>query len=421
MKLKLFYGWYIVFACLLVVAYNSSIFTYGWTAFMNPIAAAFGWSMTQLSLASTFRSLEQGVFNPFWGKAVDRWSPRKLMLFGVIATGLGSLLISRSTNLVMFYMGFLVMGIASSLVTNMVPTATIARWFRKDIGKANGLFYMGVGIGGVMVPVVTHLVDTIGWDKTLLYSSFGFLALGIPLSFVVRRRPEDYGMVPDGRIQEDNKKKPAPNYNFGTSVKQVIRTRAFWYLNVVIFFQTAVLGTVTLFAMPYLTSLGISRASAGVVVMAYTVVSLCGRMPMGMLSDVFRKKYIMALTLGLIGIGLLMFWFIGATSPFWLTIAFAVVYGIGISGIMPLRLPFLVEYFGSRNIGTIFGLAGISSTIASIASAPIAGWVFDTYHDYKPVWIFLVCFSIITVILMLAMPRVLKRTEAEPTAEAKAA
>src|SRR4030065_403433 len=108
MRSRLFYGWYIVFACLVVVAYNSSIYTYGWTAFVNPIAATFGWSMVQLSLASTFRSLEQGFFNPFWGRAVDRWSPRKLMIFGVITTGLGTIVISRTTNLAMFYLGFLV-------------------------------------------------------------------------------------------------------------------------------------------------------------------------------------------------------------------------------------------------------------------------------------------------------------------------
>lgn len=410
MKFKLFYGWYIVIACLIIVAYNSSIFTYGWTAFLNPIAATFGWSMAQLSLASTFRSLEQGVFNPFWGRAVDHWSPRKLMIFGVIATGLGSFVLSRTSSLITFYLGFLVMGVGSSLVTSMVPTATIARWFRKDIGKANGLFYMGVGIGGVMVPIVVHLIDAFGWQTTLLYGTVGFFVLGIPLSFTIRKKPEDYGLIPDGRKENiSGKKKSALDYNFSTSVKEAVKTRVFWYMNVVIFFQTAVLGTVTLFAIPYLTSLGISRSTAGVVVSLYTVVSLCGRMPIGILADFFRKTYVTAMTIFLLGVGLLLFWMFNSETPFWMFVLFALTYGIGISGIMPLRLPLLVEYYGRGNIGTIFGLSGIASTVAAVASAPLAGWVFDTYADYKPVWLFLLGFSVIAVILMLTIPRTLKK------------
>jgi MFS family permease len=416
MKFRLFYGWYIVIACLIVVAYYSSVFTYGWTAFLNPIAATFGWSMAQLSLASTFRSLEQGVFNPFWGRAVDRWSPRKLMIFGVIATGLGSLLLSRTNNLITFYLGFLVMGAGSSLVTSMVPTATMARWFRKDLGKANGLFYMGVGIGGVMVPAIIHLIDNYGWQNTLLFGSIGFFVLGIPLCLVIRKKPEDYGQVPDGRKEDTGgRKKNAVDYNFSTSVKEAVRTRVFWYMNVVIFFQTAVLGTVTLFAVPYLTSLGISRSTAGVVVSLYTIVSLCGRMPIGILGDIFRRTYVAAMTIILLGVGLFLFWMFNADTPFWMFVLFAVAYGIGISGIMPLRLPLLVEYYGRGNIGTIFGLSGIASTIAAVASAPLAGWIFDTYADYKPVWLFLVAFSIIAVLLMMTMPRVLKKTARPPS------
>ena len=189
MKLKLFYGWYIVVAGLVLAAYNSSIFGYGWTAFVNPIVATFGWSMAQLSLASSLRSMETGVFNPLWGLVVDRWSPRKLMLFGVISTALGIFCLSQTRNLAMYYAGFLIMGLGSSLVTGILPQTVIARWFRKDIGKASGLFYMGAGIGGVAVPLVVKIIDKLSWQTTLLYAAIGFLVLGIPLSFVFRSRP----------------------------------------------------------------------------------------------------------------------------------------------------------------------------------------------------------------------------------------
>ncbi len=205
MKPKLFYGWYIVIAGLLLAAYNGAIFNYGWTAFVNPIVATFGWSMAQLSLASSLRSLETGVFNPIWGIAADRWSPRKLMLLGVMGTALGIFCLSQTRNLAMYYGGFLIVGLASSLVVGVVPITVISRWFKRDIGKANGLFYMGVGIGGVLIPVLVKIIDKLSWQTTLLYAAIGFLVLGIPLSLVFRSRPEYYGLLPDGKAADTAK------------------------------------------------------------------------------------------------------------------------------------------------------------------------------------------------------------------------
>ena len=58
MKFKLFYGWYIVAGGLLLLIYNASVFAYGWSAFVNPIVSTFGWTMVQLSLASSLRGME---------------------------------------------------------------------------------------------------------------------------------------------------------------------------------------------------------------------------------------------------------------------------------------------------------------------------------------------------------------------------
>ena len=149
MKIKFFYGWYIVIAGLLLNIYNASLFAYGWSAFVNPIVATFGWTMVQLSLASSLRGVESGIFNPIFGWIVDRFSARKLMIIGLIVNAAGVFLLSQTKNLLMYYSGFLIMGIGSSMAMGILPAAVIARWFRKDLGKANGIFYMGNGIGGL--------------------------------------------------------------------------------------------------------------------------------------------------------------------------------------------------------------------------------------------------------------------------------
>lgn len=405
MKLKLFYGWYIVAASAVMSAYFSSFLVYGWTAFLGPIVTTFGWSMTELSLGSSLRTLESGVFNTVWGPVVDRWSPRKLMILGLTGTAAGILCLSQTRNLAMYYAGFLIIGLGSSLVTQMLPLTIISRWFRKDMGKANGIYYVGVAIGGVMVPVVVKIIDRFGWQPTLLYAAIGLLVLGIPLTFVIRSRPEEYGLLHDGREHlTNNGSRSFQLYDFGTSVKEVLKTRAFWHLGVVNLWQYSVYATVSLYAMPYLTGLGMDRSTAGLVISLYTLISIFSRIPMGTLSDVFRKSHVITLSAGMMCAGLLIFWLIGSESPFWLVLLFAIIYGLGLGGLSPLRAPILVEYFGTKNFATIFGITSLFGTIAQVSSQPLAGWIFDLYHDYKISWLILLAFAALGLIAIMTIP-----------------
>jgi MFS family permease len=419
---KLFYGWYIVVAGLVLSTYNGLVFGYGWSGFVSPILATFGWSMTQLSLASSFRSMETGVFNPLWGVAVDRWSPRWLMRFGVICTTSGVLCLSQTKNLLMYYGGFLIMGIGSSLVTGILPQTVIARWFRKDIGKATGLFYMGAGFGGVAVPLTVKIIDKFGWQTTLLYSAIGFFVLGMSMSFVFRSRPADYGLLPDGKAADgEDGSRLALTPEFGTSAKEALKMRAFWHLCVVTVFQNAAISTVNLYTIPYLTSLGMTRALASTVVSLFTLVSLFTRIPMGLLSDMFRKSHVMALSIGLQSTGIFLFWLLGGTSPFWLILLFAIAYGVGVSGVMPLRAPILSEYFGTKNFGSIFGLTSVFITLATIVSQPLAGRIYDTHHDFKMWWLIVVALGMLALLSILTIPAAKKgrgsvATEAAPEA-----
>lgn len=412
MKFKIFYGWYIVIAGLVLLTYNGLIFGYGWTAFVNPIVATFGWSMAQLSLASSLRSLETGVFNPLWGPVVDRWPPRKLMRFGLICTTLGTLCLGMTRNLVMYYGGFLITGLGSSLVTGILPQTVMARWFRKDIGKANGLFFIGGAISGVAVPLMVVIIDKLSWQTTLLYAAIGWAVIGVPASFVFRSRPQDYGLSPDGKAPDTEiGSRPIQSSDFGTSVKQALKMRAFWHLCVLTLFQHAAMSTMMLYAIPYLTDLGMDRPSASRVVMLYTLISAPSRIPAGMLSDIFKKSYVMAVSVVLMGAGLFVFWLIGGNSPFWLILLFAIVYGLGINGCNVLRAPILQEYFGIKNFGAIFGFTSIFITSATIISQPLAGWVYDTYHDYKIWWLALVFFAVLALIAILTIPRPQKKIE----------
>ncbi len=411
----LYYGWYIVLAGLVLTTYYSAVFTYGWTSFVTPILATFGWSVTQLSLAATLRGIESGVFTPLWGVAIDRWPLRRLMIIGIIFSALGIYIISQASNLWMYYAGFLVMGIAASSTTSMIPNTAIARWFRKDIGKANGLFYVGMGLGGVLVPLVTFLIDRVGWRETLLFSAIGLLVIGLPLSLLFRNRPEEYGLVPDGKKIEPVTSAARAFQDHEVEMRQVFKMRAFWFINVGVLLQSGVLGIMSLYSMPYMENLGISRTSASFIISLFTIISVIFRMPVGMLGDVFQKKYMIALSMAAVGVSMFLFWTLNSQTPLWLTVVFAIFYGVGIAGIMPLRMPILAEYFGRKNMGKLFGIVSIPSTIGGVAAVPLAGLVFDSVQSYKPVFLALAILSTITTVLMLIMPAAGKSAKAVNT------
>jgi MFS family permease len=406
LRFKLFYGWYIVAASVVLLIIFGAAFIYGFTAFLNPIMATFGWSYAQISLASSLRGLESGVFNPFWGTAADRWPAKWLMLFGVVTTALGIYVLSMSQNLAMYYAGSFILGLGSSLVTGVLPTVLIARWFKRGLGKANGVLSMGWGISGVLTPLIVAVVDRFSWQTTLMWTAIGFLALGVPLSFVFRDRPQDCGLLPDGAESDvPVKQDKAVNHDFGTSVRDALRTRAFWQLGLMVFFQNSVFSVLSIYLIPYFTSLGESRETGGIIVMLYTLVSLAFRVPIGILSDKFKKSLVIAFTVGLLGVGVGFLWIYDKGSPFWLALLFACSYGLGVSGMTGLRPPITAEYFGLGNFGAIFGLVSIFGTAAGVAAAPLAGWVFDTYNDYKSVLLILIGFAVLGVILMLTIPK----------------
>ena len=113
-QFKIFYGWWIVGASLLIALYMGGAVFYGFTAFFEPIANEMGWSYTQISLAASLRGLEMGLLTPVVGILADRWGPRKLIFGGVLVTASSLLLLGSTKSLVMFYSAFALMSIGVS-------------------------------------------------------------------------------------------------------------------------------------------------------------------------------------------------------------------------------------------------------------------------------------------------------------------
>jgi sugar phosphate permease len=262
---RIFYGWYIVGACVVITLYTGGVVHFGFTAVFEPIAEEFGWSYAQISLASSLRGLEMGLLAPFMGFLVDHYGPRRLIFAGSLIACGGFLLLSRVDSLLMFYVACALLAFGMSTTAGTVLMTAIANWFRRRVGIAMGIVASGFGLGGLLVPVVTLLVDTLEWRTAMVVVGIGTLVIVLPLSFIVRHKPEPYGYQPDGGligpVDDTDFQIPRPVDETNIPARQALRSRTFWQLGISSMCHAFVVGAVVTHMMPYLSSLGIVRSN----------------------------------------------------------------------------------------------------------------------------------------------------------------
>ena len=356
---RVFYGWWIVVACFFISLYTGGVVFYGFTAFFEPLADKFHWSYAQISFAASLRGLEAGLLAPLVGMLVDRWGPRRLLFGGAIITSLGLILLSRTTSLGMFYGAFVLLAIGLNACSSTVFMTAVANWFHKKIGIATGIMLCGYGLSGLLIPAIVKLIDMYGWEKTLTILAIGVLIICLPLSLLVRHKPEQYGYQPDGEaantvIPNNNlAQAKIPEVNVGT--RQALKSSTFWHITLALTCQSLVLSAVVTHVMPYLSSIGTARAISSLVAAGIPLTSIGGRLGLGWLGDRLDKRRSIAGALAMVCGGLLCFGFASPEAT-WLLVLFLILFGIGYGGNNTLRASVIREFFGRSNFGAIHGI-----------------------------------------------------------------
>ena len=397
---RIFYGWWIVLAGFMISLYVGSVVFFGLTAFVQPIIQEFGWSYTQVSFASSLRGLEMGLFAPFVGFLVDRFGSRKLVFLGSIVIGIGLILLSRTQSLFMFYGAYILIAFGAGGCTSVVLMVAIANWFNRNLGKALGLMASGFGASGLVVPIIVWMIDLYGWRTTLFVLGIGMWLLGFPMSAIIRNSPEPYGYAPDGDLPD---KSDAPSDTDGRKssafhFKTLVKSRSFIYLNLIEAVRMMAVTSTVLHVMPYLSTIGIPRTTAGFIAALIPLCSNIGRFTFGWLGDIFPKRYVLAATYGLMAAGMLSFCSVQIT---WIMILFLLLFPPGFGGTMVLRGALLREFYGRAVFGKMLGIVMGSAAMGGVIGPTLAGWVYDTTGSYRKIWLLFSGFLLIAFFLSL--------------------
>jgi MFS family permease len=406
---SIFYGWWIVTACFMVMFLVGGLVALGFTAFFEPIASHFGWSYTQISLAASFRGVEVGLLAPLVGLLIDRWGPRRMMFSGVILIGLGLMFLSRINSLGMYYVGFIIIAIGVGGCSPTLVITSVTNWFRKKLGIAVGIMSSGFACGGLLVPLVVRLIDIFDWRMTLFILALAVWVLCLPLSLILRHKPEQYGYLPDGEESTVTAPGQVPvsseTQEVNLETKQALRSRTFWHIGLALTFQFTAASTMVVHIMPYLSSVGISRSTASLVAMAVPLISIVGRLISGWLFDRFNRKRVATGFFATMTLGMLCMSYV-SRDVFWLVIPYIVLFGIGWGGSVTSRAPLVSGNFGRKKFGSILGFMLGMTALGGIVGPLFAGWVFDYWASYRIAWFTLTALLFIAMIIISTTPPV---------------
>ena len=382
---RIFYGWYLVGAGCALLFVQSALFLQSFGAYFAVLRDDRGWSKTELSSAAAMHQVEAAILGPLLGWFIDRFGPQWVIRAGVVLFGTGFILLSYVDSLLAFYGAFIVTALGGSLCGFFPLNVALIHWFERTRARALSSMQMGLPLGGLVLPVIAWAFAIWGWRSTAFVSGLIIIVVCLPLSFVIRRRPEDVGEVMDGigsrsrgPVSDPEKETRETTRDF--TAREALRTRAFWLLSLGHGFALFVVSGVNTHAITHMKEgLGYTIEAASFAILLQTVAQIAGVGLGAWIGDRFDKRILSALCMLGHMSGLLFLTY--ATGP-----AMIVVYAILHGAAWGLRGPFMqairADYFGRSAIGMILGLSFMIIVIGQIGGPMIAGILSDMTGNY---------------------------------------
>ena len=377
---------------------------YGLPFFYDFMVRDFGWTRAQVTSGNALSKLVVGpAFGFAAGWIVDRFGPRRLMVTGILLAGVALIGLGSIGSLGGFYLFYLFNALGNVCGGPLPNQVLLTRWFTAGRGRAMGFAYLGIGIGGALVPyLAVWLVRLVGWHDALRILGVLIIVVALPLALTVRESPENANSA--ARMTTER-----------VPIREVLRSPALYLLVAGSMCSIAAVGGTNQNLKLFLSlDHGYAQSDAAFVAFLVLSSSLVGRLAMGWLADRIAKKYVMLIIYLLVASSIPLLLVADSRSTVYL---FAVVFGLGLGGeymIIPLMA---AELFGARVLGRALGIVLTADGVAEAAAPYLVGRMRDASGSYVGAFSMLITFAVIGGLAIALLPRA-RRESAAATAPA---
>jgi len=384
---RIFYGWWIVVAAFLNLFFAVGIIFYGFPVFYPAFVESLGFLRAQVTQGFLLGFLVAGLpFGLLAGAVIDRIGARGVILSGAGLVGISLLLMGSMTRL-WHYELFCIMEVLGYVLAGPIANQVlVAHWFHMRRGRAMGYAYLGLGLGGVISPLLVHfLMRNFGWRHALEIVGLLILLVLFPVGiWITRSTPGEMGLLPDGAesvglTEERNSATVSPASGVGAA----IRSANFWLILAGSTLVMGAIGSVIQHFILFLKDQGYSVTTATRFSTALLASSLGGRVVVGYLADRFRKKNTMALFYALLSSSLLFLGMARRPVAVW---TFALIFGFSMGADYMLIPLVTAECFGTASLGKLLALIIMGYSLGQWGAPWMAGRIFDSQHSYELAW-----------------------------------
>jgi MFS family permease len=349
---------------------------YGLPFFYDFFIKEFGWSRTVVTSGNAIGKLVVApLFGFIAGWLIDRYGPKRMLMAGALMTGSALVGLSLMHSLGMFYFFYILNALGYVFGGPLPCQVLISRWFTDNRGKAMGIAYLGIGTGGALVPLIAAgLEKNIGWQPALTTLGFLIIMIAFPLAFFLKESP----------VKKINIEKT----DVSVPVKHILRNRNFYLLAFGSMCSIGAVGGINQHLKLYLRDLSYTQSQAARVMSLVLLMSLAGRVLMGMLADIIQRKYVMIIIYLLVASSIPILLIPDFPGRIYL---FAVIFGIGLGGdymIIPLMAG---DLFGIRTLGRVMGIILVADGLAESLAPMLVGALYNNVtKSYFPGFIVLI-------------------------------
>jgi MFS family permease len=382
-RVRPFYGWLMVSGLGVTELVSWGVLIYAFSVLVVPMRAELGWSMAALNGAYATGVVISGLVAIPVGWVLQAHGARWVMTFGSVATVVMLLLWSTVDSVGVFFGVFAIGGLAMATTLYEPVFAVTATWFDRHRPRAVLLLTVFGGLASVVfVPLTAALVGAFGWRDALVVLAAVAALIGLPVhGLLVRRRPGDLGLHPDGAAAP-----PRPAAHHATAgTRAVLRTASFRWLTVCLVMSTAAKFAVSVVLVAYLTGRGYSLSTAALAAGAVGLFQVGGRLLVAALGGWLPQHLATGLMFFVQGVAIaLPLCTKGTGTVATATIAvFVVLFGLGFGLEALLRGTLVAAYYGPKNYPRINGVLGAFVVAARAAGPALAGLAITAFHGYE--------------------------------------